>query len=50
MEEDPASKCNFIEIQMIDKVQKTDFTDYNAPLSEPFGLHLISLTIVVFTL
>jgi hypothetical protein len=24
----------------MDKIQKTAFTDYNAPLSEPFRLHL----------
>jgi hypothetical protein len=24
----------------MDKVQKTSFTDYNAPSSEPFRLHL----------
>jgi hypothetical protein len=32
-------KQNFIEIQAMDKVWKTNFTDYNAPSSEPFILH-----------
>jgi hypothetical protein len=26
----------------MDKVQKTTFTDYNTPSSEPFRLHLLS--------
>jgi hypothetical protein len=29
-------RSNFIKIQTMDKVQKTAFTDYNAPSSEPF--------------
>jgi hypothetical protein len=32
----------------MDKVQKNTITDYNAPLSEPFGLHSNLLAFVSF--